>query len=132
MVGLPGAFDPLLKRPFCYFSKSAGPLRILYRVKGRGTNILKEMAMGSALDVLGPLGNPYPMPHKAETALVLAGGIGIASLFPLIEKLKDKAHVIYGARSASELLMADELRALAGELVICTDDGSYREKGGHK
>lgn len=91
--------------------------------------MLREMKKGEALSVLGPLGSSYPMPPKGKTPLIVAGGIGIASLFPLIEKLKGKAVVLYGARNKSELLMLKEVKALAGTLHTCTDDGSCGKKG---
>ncbi|MDP2167919.1 MAG: dihydroorotate dehydrogenase electron transfer subunit [Thermodesulfovibrionales bacterium] len=129
MVAASGSYDPLLKRPFCFFRKTDLGIQMLYRIKGKGTKLLSGLKTGDVLDVLGPLGNSYPMPPKKDTALVVAGGIGIASLFPLIEALEGRAHVIYGARTKNELLMLDEVKALSMELAICTDDGTCGGKG---
>jgi dihydroorotate dehydrogenase electron transfer subunit len=132
MVGADGSKDPLLKRPFCCFRKidSGGQLfQILYRVKGKGTALMKEMKTGDTFDALGPLGNHWPMPPKKHTPLIVAGGMGIASAFSLAEKLKGKAVILYGARKSDELLMTDELRPLANELHLSTDDGSIGTKG---
>lgn len=128
MLGAGTLYDPLLKRPFSVFRFREGSIQILYRIKGKGTGIMKGMKKGSVFDVIGPLGNSYPAPFKKHIPLIVAGGIGIASLFPLIELLKDKAFVLYGAKTKDELIMLDELKALSKELIVCTDDGSYGKK----
>jgi dihydroorotate dehydrogenase electron transfer subunit len=129
MIGIGNSCDPLLKRPFSILTKSDDSIRILYRIKGKGTTLMKEMKTGTVINVMGPLGNSYPIPKKKHTPLIIAGGIGIASVFYLAEKLKGKAIVLYGARGKHELLMLDELRGLVKELHISTDDGSYGKKG---
>ncbi len=121
--------DPLLKRPFCFFRKTRRGIQILYRLKGKGTALMKGLKKGSLIDVIGPLGNSYPLPEKGQTPLIIAGGVGIASVFPLIGRLKKKAYVLYGARTKSELLMLDELKTLAGKLRVSTEDGSYGRSG---
>lgn len=129
MIGAGGSLDPLLKRPFAAFRVTAGGYQILYRVRGRGTAAIRELKAGSILEVVGPLGNPYPMPPRGRKPLVVAGGVAIASVFHLVETLGGKARVIYGARRRDELLMLDELKDLAGELSISTEDGSEGVKG---
>lgn len=128
MIEVNRGFDPLLKRAFSLFRKTSDGFQILYRIKGKGTSILKDMKKGTFIDVLGPLGKPYPNPLAEQTPVVVAGGIGIASVFSLIERLSKRAYVFYGARSKDELFMIDELRRISKELVISTDDGSYGEK----
>lgn len=125
-------FDPLLKRPFSIFRRRSKGLEILYRVKGRGTMLMRDMKKGSPVSVLGPLGNSYPMPGKGRTPLIIAGGIGIASLFFLAHRFAKsgkKAHIYYGVRNEGELLMLDELKRFGKRLYISTDDGSCGEKG---
>jgi dihydroorotate dehydrogenase electron transfer subunit len=133
MIGAGGSLDPLLKRPFAAFRVTAGGLQILYRVRGRGTAAMRELKAGSILEVLGPLGNPYPMPPRGRRPLVVAGGVAVASVFllveTLVESLREKPRVIYGGRGRDELLMLEELKALAGELLISTEDGSEGRKG---
>ena len=123
------ALDPLLKRPFCFFRKTRRGIQILYRIKGKGTVLMKGLKMGSLIDVIGPLGNSYPLPEKGRTPLIIAGGVGIASVFPLIGRLKKKAYVLYGARTKNELLMLDELKEISGKLRVSTEDGSYGRAG---
>jgi len=130
MLGVPDRVDPLLKRPFGFFKRGEGTLEFLYRVRGKMTALMSALKEGEELEVLGPLGNFYPKP-KGKTPLVVAGGIGMASLYPFIESLKGKAVVIYGGKGKSELVLANELkeRKLAKELLLVTEDGSLGEEG---
>jgi dihydroorotate dehydrogenase electron transfer subunit len=134
-------YDPLLKRPFSIFKteqKSACKrqassvkrhmtLSFLYRIRGKGTLSLSRLKSGDIINVIGPLGNSYPEPYGDFIAV--AGGIGIASLFPLLEKYKNRAYLFYGARNKEELVMLNEVKALSKEIFIATDDGSEGQKG---
>jgi dihydroorotate dehydrogenase electron transfer subunit len=120
--------EPLLKRPFCHFSGN-GTIDLLYRLRGKGTRLLSAMKPGADVDVLGPLGNAWPELPKGKAPVVIAGGTGIASVFPLIKSLGRKATVIYGARCGEEVLYKDELLSMSAELHLATDDGTCGIKG---
>jgi len=135
---LPGQFymievnrgnDPLLKRAFSLFRRTSEGFQLLYRIKGRGTSLLREMKKESTLEVLGPLGCHYPVPSKEQVPFVIAGGIGIASVFPFLHAQKGRALVFYGARSGDEIFMLDEIKKMCREVFISTDDGSMGTKG---
>jgi len=122
--------EPLLKRPFCYFDHGGqGTISMLYKVQGKGTQLLSAMPDGVSLDVLGPLGNSYPMPRKGQRPVIVAGGIGIASLMPLIKKFGAEARVVFGARSREDMVMRKEVSVFLCELHGCTDDGSMGLQG---
>jgi dihydroorotate dehydrogenase electron transfer subunit len=129
MIEVNKGTDPLLKRAFSLFRKTEKGLQILYRIRGKGTEILKEMKEGSLLEVLGPLGTCYPLPSGDAIPLVIAGGIGIASVFSFVEQVAGRAMVFYGARTKDDLLMHDELKGIAKEILVSTDDGSAGQKG---
>jgi dihydroorotate dehydrogenase electron transfer subunit len=120
-------FDPLLKRPLSLFRYRDGILQFLYRIRGKGTVCLSEMGIGNVLQLLGPIGNAYPVPENDFIAVT--GGIGIASLFPLLEKYPGKAYLFCGARNCDELLMLDEAKTFAKDVCITTDDGTLCRKG---
>lgn len=125
-------YDPLLKRPFSFFRRSVKGLQILYRIRGKGTAMMREMKKGSVIQALGPLGNAYPLPLKGCIPVIVAGGVGLASVFSLAERLlhmKNKAVIYYGARSEGDLLMVGALRKVARRLSLTTDDGSCGERG---
>lgn len=129
MIEVNKGTDPLLKRAFSLFRKTEQGIQLLYRIRGKGTEILKEMKEGSVLEVLGPLGTCYPLPSGDSIPLVIAGGIGIASVFSFVEQVAGRAMVFYGVRTKSDLLMHDELKEFAKELLVSTDDGSAGQKG---
>ncbi len=129
MIEVNKGTDPLLKRAFSLFRKTESGLQILYRVRGKGTEILRELKSGSVIEVLGPLGTFYPLPSKDAIPLVIAGGIGIASVFSFVEQYAGRAIVFYGARTKDDLLMLHEVESFAKEVIISTDDGSAGLKG---
>lgn len=129
MIEVGNSYDPLLKRPFSYFRRTPQSIQFLYTVKGKGTSLMKAFKKDKVINVLGPLGTGYPKPQDSYTPLLIAGGIGIASLFSLAEGLSKKYSVIYGARSKSDLLMLNELEQLGSKLITCTDDYSFGREG---
>jgi dihydroorotate dehydrogenase electron transfer subunit len=129
MLEVSDSRDPLLKRPFSIFRKTSDAIQFLYEVRGRGTLMLRSLRVGGVINAIGPLGNGYPKPDTESIPLLIAGGIGIASLFPLLESLPKRAYVFYGARNNDGLVMLNELRDLSAKLSISTDDGSMGQKG---
>lgn len=120
---------PLLKRAFSLFRAQKDGFQIMFRIRGEGTKILSGLGKGTVLDVIGPLGTSYPVFDFEYTPVVVAGGIGMASVFSLIQRFSGRAVVFYGARTAEDLLMAEDAKALSAEFHLCTDDGSSGEKG---
>lgn len=127
MVQAGSGHDPLLKRPFSIYSIGQNRLGFLYRVRGKGTLSLSRLGYGDTLQVIGPLGNSYPEP--SGDFIVVAGGIGIASLIPLMRKYEKRAYLFYGAMKSGELVMLEDAAELSRELFITTDDGSRGQKG---
>ena len=127
MLQAGSSYDPLLKRPFSILRQDGPALQFLYRIRGKGTAGLSSMKAGERLSVIGPLGNGYVLPEGRFIAV--AGGIGLASLFPLLETCRGRAVLFYGARNAEELVLEDEVGALSEQCIIATDDGSVGVKG---
>lgn len=120
-------FDPLLGRPFSVFDLEDNKLSFLYRVKGKGTKILSNLPEGEKIQITGPFGKWYPFPK--DDYVVIAGGIGIASVFYLMKKFPKKAYLFYGAREKSEILFFEKLKELANYIYISTECGSADYKG---
>ncbi len=127
MLQTGNTLDPLLKRPFSIFQYDRRGLKFLYRIKGKGTLLLSNVKKGDMIEVIGPLGNGYP--EIDGNFVVIAGGIGIASLYPVLQSHKNRAYVFYGARNRDEHIMLEEIRSISKKLYITTDDGSSGEKG---
>jgi dihydroorotate dehydrogenase electron transfer subunit len=132
--------DPLLRRPFSFSRIYAeeGDFEILFRVVGRGTLLLSRLLPGSAVNLVGPLGNGFELPVAGSFPLAfMAGGIGIAPLLELIarviadrrEKGAGELRLFYGARTAEELLPEEFLRMPGLRTHFATDDGSFGFRG---
>lgn len=139
---LPGQFihikfnntnDPMLRRPFSVFSSSGGEIEILYKVIGRGTEILSKLKEGDKLDIIAPCGNSFLMPKDKSTLnIVVAGGMGIAPMHALCLGLLEKKRemiIFLGAKSKKFLICLDELKKLKVKTHITTDDGTFGNKG---
>jgi dihydroorotate dehydrogenase electron transfer subunit len=129
MIEVGNSYDPFLKRPFSYFRKTQESIQFVYTVKGKGTSLMKDYEKEREINVIGPLGTGYPKTEDGYTPLLIAGGIGMASLFPLAEAHAKKSFVIYGARSKDELVMLDELEKSGVAIITCTDDCSFGKEG---
>jgi len=129
MLEVSNSKTPLLSRPFSFFRKTPEGIQFLFEIRGKGTLMMKGFKGGEVIHMLGPLGRGYPELEGDKIPMLVAGGIGIASIFPLVQTFGNKACLFYGARDKEGLLMLDELKGLVGELIISTDDGSMGRKG---
>jgi dihydroorotate dehydrogenase electron transfer subunit len=130
-----GGLDPLLRRPISIskIDKSKGQFTMIYRKEGIGTSRLAEIVPGMTVDVLGPLGNGFPVneAERGSTALLVGGGIGVPPLLELSKQLTTKGvNVIHVLGFQSENVVFGEKDFLNfGETHIVTVDGSYGQKG---
>jgi dihydroorotate dehydrogenase electron transfer subunit len=127
-------WDPLWRRPFSVHRVSADKrsVRLLYREVGRGTARMRVFKAGDSLNLLGPLGKPFDLERRFRTAVVAAGGLGIAPVFFLADRLARagvKTVLYWGARNAGELVGIGELSALGVEINAATEDGSAGFRG---
>ena len=127
--------DPLLRRPISIadYDIDKGTFDLVFNIVGRGTAILAENSIGSSLDVMGPIGNSFPIDTNVKhRSLLIAGGIGIPPLFPLAKQLISlggEVSLRYGARQKEQLLMVQEYVDLGIDCTLYTDDGSLGQKG---
>lgn len=106
-------------------------ITIIFLVVGRTTEDLSKLNKGdNILDVAGPLGNPIEC-GKYGTVVFVAGGLGIAAIYPQLRALKKENRIIsiIGARKKELLFLLDEIKELSDKMIVCTDDGSYGKKG---
>jgi len=108
-----------------------GTITLIFQTVGRTTHLLAEKAVGDSVPaLLGPLGQPTHIARVGHVVCV-GGGIGVAPLHPIAQAMKaagNKVTVIMGARNRELLIMEEEMRRLADDLIVVTDDGSYGRK----
>lgn len=132
--------DPMLRRPFSFNRIHArdGAFDILYKVVGRGTQLLSQLLPDSPVSLIGPLGNGFELPVDRTLPLaIIAGGIGIAPLEELLAQLASgrtpaqllNIHLFYGARTVSELLPEKSVGAWGIPVHFATDDGTMGFSG---
>ncbi|WP_069300087.1 dihydroorotate dehydrogenase electron transfer subunit [Neptunicoccus sediminis] len=122
--------QPYLRRPMSIYGYSAekGELQFLYKVTGEGTRALATLAKGDRLNVLGPLGVGFTIQDDWQNLLLLARGVGLATLAPLAQeaqRLNRKLVAICSARNADVLMSIDHFKSLGAEVITVTDaDGT--------
>ncbi len=109
-----------------------GTITLIIQAAGSSTQKLYSLNKGEFInDIVGPLGRPTHIENFGLT-IGIGGGVGIAPLYPITQELKKAGNyviTILGGRSKPYIIMEDEMRKTSDELHICTDDGSYGEKG---
>ena len=125
----------------CDYDREQGTVTIVFQVVGASTKKMATLKTGdSMMDVVGPLGRPSELilegaeKLKAEGKKILfvAGGVGTAPVYPQVKWLHENGidcDVIVGAKSKEILILEKEMEAVAGNLYVTTDDGSYGRSG---
>ena len=121
-----------LRRPISVCDVPAdGTLVIIYKVVGKGTELMSEMRHGS-LDILTQLGNGYDLTRSGDKPMLIGGGVGVPPLYMLAKKLTAQGKavsVILGFNTKEEVFYEDEFKALGASVTVATADGSYGVKG---
>ncbi|SHJ71787.1 ferredoxin--NADP+ reductase [Clostridium cavendishii DSM 21758] len=123
----------------CDYDKEAGTVTIVFQTMGTSTKKMAELKEGDFFsDFVGPLGRESELVHesledlKQKNILFIAGGVGTAPVYPQVKWLHNhgiKADVIVGSKTKDMLILENEMREVAGNFYITTDDGSYGQKG---
>ena len=121
-----------LRRPISVCDWTDGEVTLIYKVLGRGTEMMTHMTPGTVLDVLTGLGNGFDVSHSGEHPLLVGGGVGIPPLYGLAKRLVaqgKRVTAVLGFNRASEIFLAEEFRALGAEIILATADGSAGLRG---
>ena len=127
----------LLRRSFALYGvkpgdEYAGTVQFVVAAKGPGTQWLMNRRIGDRLDLVGPLGVPFPLPRESVPAVLVGGGYGTAPLLPLAEALlaqNGEVEMIIGASTAARLFGELQAKRLIGKVTVTTDDGSAGQRG---
>ncbi|UOF89185.1 dihydroorotate dehydrogenase electron transfer subunit [Fodinisporobacter ferrooxydans] len=125
--------DFLLRRPIslCNFDPDTRVLSLVYRVGGDGTRALAKRTPGMEVDVLGPLGQGFPIHEEDGHALLIGGGIGVPPLVELAKQITAQGKTVtavIGFLTKDVVILEKELQ-MYGDVFVCTDDGSYGHHG---
>ena len=123
----------------CDYDREKGTVTIVFQIVGSGTEFMSHLKAGDAFhDFVGPLGCPSEFVKedlaelKKKNILFVAGGVGTAPVYPQVKWLHEQginADVIVGAKTKDLLILEKEMEAVAGNLYVTTDDGSYGRHG---
>ncbi len=123
----------------CDYDRENGTVTIVFQIVGGSTVEMSKLRAGDSFhDVVGPLGCPSELCEKtkeeldAMNILFVAGGVGTAPVYPQVKYLHEmgvKADVIVGSKTKDLLILEKEMEAVAGNLYVTTDDGSYGRSG---
>lgn len=118
----------LLPRPISLCEIEADRLRVVYRVAGKGTEEFSGYQAGDSIDILGPLGNGFPLEAaEGKKVFLIGGGIGVPPMLETAKRLNCEKQFIMGYRD-SQMFLKEEFEK-NGELIVATEDGSYGTKG---
>ena len=123
----------------CDYDRENGTVTIVFQIVGGSTVEMSKLKAGDSFhDVVGPLGCASELCEKtkeeldAMNILFVAGGVGTAPVYPQVKYLHEmgvKADVIVGSKTKDLLILEKEMEAVAGNLYVTTDDGSYGRSG---
>ena len=123
----------------CDYDAEKGTVTIVFQIVGAGTQIMSSLKAGDSFhDFVGPLGCPSEFVEeemealKKKKMLFVAGGVGTAPVYPQVKWLHERgidADVIVGAKTKDLLILEEEMKNVAGNLYVTTDDGSYGRSG---
>ena len=123
----------------CDYDREKGTITIVFQTVGSGTKMMALLNEGDSFhDFVGPLGCASEFVKedlatlKNKKILFVAGGVGAAPVYPQVKWLKENgvnADVIVGSKTKDLLILEEEMKAVAGNLYITTDDGSYGRSG---
>ena len=114
-----------LRRPIsiCDIDKENGTIRLVFEVRGKGTDKISELNKGDSIDIIAPLGNGFKV-LDGKKAICIGGGIGTPPMVGIAKEYGKNATVISGFRSANAVILQDDFKAQGNETILCTDDGT--------
>ncbi len=132
VIVMPGEEGERIPLTIADYERNKGTITLIFMVVGTTTMKLSKLNAGEDLYAfVGPLGHASEI-EDYGTAVMVAGGIGTAPIYPIARELKEKGNhiiTIQGARSKDLLFWEDKLASVSDEFIVTTDDGTYGRKG---
>ena len=115
-----------LRRPISIagIDPEAGTLRIVFAVRGKGTDTLAGLNTGDLMDIIAPLGHGFTLKADAEHVVLVGGGIGVPPMLPLAKYYGSKATAVSGFRSFRQVILQEDFEMFGAHPICCTEDGT--------
>ena len=121
-----------LRRPISVCDVEGDVLTLIYKVVGKGTEVMSKMPEGTDLQVMTGLGNGYDLSLSGDSPLLVGGGVGVPPMYLLAKRLLaqgKRVSVVLGFNTADEVFYEEEFKALGCDVTVTTVDGSRGVKG---
>lgn len=115
-----------LRRPISIagIDKENGTLRIVFAIRGKGTEVLSRLNTGDHIDMIAPVGHGFTLLPEASHVILVGGGIGVPPMLPLAVYYGSKATAISGFRSFPQVILQEDLEQYGAQTICCTEDGT--------
>lgn len=129
-IKIPNAQHLTLRRPLGVHSISDHTMTMVYKIIGKGTQLLSNCKTHDFIDVLGPIGNHFEIPENAEKIALVGGGLGVAPLLSLpITRSEFSYTAFIGYGNVDAVYASVAMENACDKVHLCTDDGSCGIKG---
>lgn len=120
-----------LRRPIsiCEIDTDNGNIRIVFEIRGEGTEELAKLNPNDNIDIIAPLGHGFTLLDKSHKAIVIGGGIGVPPMLQIAKHYGESCTAIIGFRNSAAVILDDDFAEYKSNVVLCTDDGSKGQKG---
>ena len=113
-----------LRRPISVCDVDKDTIRLVFEIRGEGTQILSETKVGEFINIIAPLGKGFDIDPDKKT-IFIGGGIGVPPMLYSAKQCGKNATVINGFRNQKAVILEEDFKSFAGNVIITTDDGSY-------
>ncbi|MBC8586016.1 dihydroorotate dehydrogenase electron transfer subunit [Youxingia wuxianensis] len=115
-----------LRRPIslCQIDRQRQTIRLVFEVRGGGTQEMSHLSVGDSMDILGPLGNGFPLLSPENKVIVVGGGIGVPPMVETAAHYGKNATAIIGFRNSQAVILKSDFESLGCDTRLATDDGS--------
>lgn len=119
-----------LRRPIsiCDIDKDKGTIRLVFEVRGKGTEKIAELNVGGLIDIIAPLGKGFKV-ETGKKIVCVGGGIGVPPMLGIAKAYGGNAVAISGFRNMAAAILQEDFEKAGVKSILCTDDGSAGRKG---
>ncbi len=136
-IATPGQFVHIkadgffLRRPIsiCEIYSEDGEIRIVFEIRGKGTQQIATLEIGDEIDIMAPLGNGFEILPSGSKAVLIGGGVGTPPMLELSRLYGENAHAIIGFRTADKVMLSYDFAKNGSTVKVCTEDGTTGHHG---